>query len=133
MTTMEILGQSHDGNSLWVSIDGDEFDITAPELAVVRRSIQRGYAARYITHRLDESQVTALIQAMDAPQRFWPPVICREGDCGAEASVRIGGEPYCHGHAQGFTAREDEGTTMDIYEVTDILNAMGPLDEEKGL
>ena len=108
MTTMEILGQDHAGDSLWVHwSDGDEFEVTPVDLAIARRSVARGYSAFLHGRWLDESEVTTLIAAMDAPQRFWPPVICREGDCGAEASVRIEGEPYCHGHAQGYTAREE--------------------------
>ena len=113
MTTLEILGKDWTGDGLWVRFDDPadpdthEVDVVPVDLAVARRSVQRGYSARLHGHWLDESQLDTLIAAMDAPQRFWPPVICREGDCGAEASVRIEGEPYCHGHAQGYTAREE--------------------------
>jgi hypothetical protein len=112
MTTMEILGQDWSDDSLWVALrddDGfeDEFEVHEFDLDVMQRSVNRGYSARLFGRWLDETQVRTLANAILAPQRFWPPVICREGGCGAEASVRIEGEPYCHGHAQGWTAREE--------------------------
>jgi hypothetical protein len=112
MTPMTILGQDWSGNSLWVALrddDGfeDEYEVHEFDLDVMQRDVNRGYSARLFGRRLHTLQVRALADAILAPQRFWPPVICREGDCGAEASVRIEGEPYCHGHAAGFTAREE--------------------------
>ena len=120
MTVMEILGQDWSGNSLWVAfrdpaptgyesanVADKVVEVHPFDLEVMQRSVDRGYSARLFGRWLDETQVRTLANAILAPQRFWPPVICREGDCGAEASVRIKGEPYCHGHAQGCTAREE--------------------------
>ena len=112
MTAMTILGQDWSGNSLWVAFTDDDgvedpVEINTYELEVLQRSTDRGYSPCLHGHWLHDIQVRALANAILAPQRFWPPVICREGDCGAEASVRIEGEPYCHPHAQGYTAREE--------------------------
>jgi hypothetical protein len=108
---MEILGQDWSGNSLWVRFanqaDEVELQVHSYDLELMLRDIDRGYTARLAGERLDEPMVRTIANAILAPQRFWPPVICREADCGAEASVRIEGEPYCHGHAQGYTAREE--------------------------
>ena len=107
---MEIHGQDHSGDFLWVSLEGREVDVTPADLARARRSIQRGYSGRARIHGcwLDEEQVTTLIRAMDAPQPYWPPVLCEDGDCGTEASETVEGRKVCHGHGLGFTAREDE-------------------------
>lgn len=106
MNTLEILGQSYNGDALWVRIDDDdEFDVTPVELAVARRSVQRGYSGRLHGHWIDESQLDTLINAMNAPQPLYPPIPCRF--CGVDASVLIEDEPYCHAHAAGYTAREE--------------------------
>jgi hypothetical protein len=108
MTVLEILGQDWSRDYLWISLDGsDEFEVTPNDLAIARRSVQRGYSARLRGHWLDESQITDLIKAMDAPQPYWPPVLCEDGDCGAEAVTNIEGRKVCHGHAAGYTAREE--------------------------
>jgi hypothetical protein len=108
MSVLEILGQSHDGDSLWISLDGDEFDVTPSELAVARRIEQRGYKQPTLHGRpVDGTQIRTLINAMDASQPYWPPVLCEEGDCGTEAVISIEGRKLCHGHAQGYTAREE--------------------------
>ena len=112
MTPMTILGQDWSGNSLWVAFTDDdgaeeEFEVHPFDLEVLQRSTDRGYSPRLFGHWLHKTQVRALANAILAPQRFWPPVICRERGCDAEASVRIEGVPYCHGHAQGWTAREE--------------------------
>jgi hypothetical protein len=106
---MTILGQDWSGNSLWVRFDDEDEDLEVHpiDVDVIQRQLDRGYSPRLFGHWLHNIQVRALANAILAPQRFWPPVICREGGCGAEASVRIEGEPYCHGHAQGYTAREE--------------------------
>lgn len=107
MTVMEIHGQDHTGDFLWVNLEGREVDVTPADLARARRSIQRGYSGRARIHGcwLDEEQVSLLIKAMDAPQALYPTVACKY--CGTDASELIEDEPYCHGHAQGHTAREE--------------------------
>ena len=105
MTAMTILGQSHDGDNLWVSLDGDEFAVHPVDLAVARRSDDRGYSAQLFGHWVDTEQITTLINAMNAPQPLYPTVACKY--CGIDASVLIEDEPYCHPHAQGYTAREE--------------------------
>ena len=105
MTVMEIHGQDHSGDFLWVSLDDHEVAVTPIRLALARRTVQRGYSAQLHGHWLDESQVTDLIAAMDAPQPLYPTVACKY--CGTDASVLIEDEPYCHAHAQGHTAREE--------------------------
>jgi hypothetical protein len=109
MTPMTILGQDWSGNSLWVRFDDEDEDLEVHpiDVDVIQRQLDRGYSPRLHGHWLHKIQVRALADAILAPQRFWPLVICREGDCGAEASVRIEGVPYCHGHAAGFTVREE--------------------------
>lgn len=107
MSTLEILGQGMTGDYLWINLNGYELDVSPAELAIARRSVQRGYSARLHGCWLDESQLDTLIKAMDSPQPFWPPMLCEDGECGTEASVRVDGRLYCHGHAAGHTAREE--------------------------
>lgn len=109
MTTMEIHGQDRSGDFLWVSLDDDEIPLTPIRLAIARQSVQRGYRAQIRGHWLDESQVTALIEAMDAPRPYRPPVLCEEpgANCGVEAVTTVEGRKVCHGHAAGYTAREE--------------------------
>jgi hypothetical protein len=109
MSTLEILGNSHDGHTLWVRLDDDEFNVTVPELAVMRHEVAehgevwiRTQPRRHIT--LDESQVTALINAMNAPQPLWPPITCRY--CDTDASRLIKGHPHCTTCARLFAPQE---------------------------
>src|SRR4030095_8275404 len=100
VSTLEILGRSHDGDSLWFRVDGEDCDVTVPELANWRNTVaaQGWVTVAAIGDYLAESQVTTLINAMNAPQFLWPPVPCR--GCGVDASVMIEGDPYCEGHAR---------------------------------
>lgn len=109
MSTLEILGREHSGDeALCFSVDGYESSATTVELAALRQRITRDDAPGHVEHdgiRLDESQLTTLIDADAQPQVLWPLEVCH---CGDDATVLIDGEPNCHGHAAAFDALVDE-------------------------
>lgn len=111
-----ILGIDASGNDIWFARE-DEVFASFPELAQLRRSVASQMSGGMVDHygtRLDESDVSALVKAMEehvSGERLlplYPLQICRT--CGLDAVALIEGTWLCRGHVEGYGRREDEAT-----------------------
>lgn len=90
------------GIDVWVETHGDLYCLTANDLAKMRYEVRWFGSARRWGRTFDESDVTALIQALTGPQLD----DCR--DCEGPGLVPIEGRMECPGHAAGYTQAEEE-------------------------
>jgi hypothetical protein len=104
--SLTILGRDWSDESLWFSTDEGETDATAAELAHARQQVAIHGTTRLGHLLVDESDITALIQADNAPQPLYPLEACRF--CDNDATQRIEGDFFCHGHARAFGQAEDD-------------------------
>ena len=106
MTDLLIVDGHYNGQ-VWGSLGGKPFAFDAPRLAnmrqlTVRNGASRSWSGFGETLTLDESMVTLLIAALNAPEAdscHW---------CDRPGFYRADYQPACEGHAAGFGLREEE-------------------------
>ena len=101
--SLTILG-AH-GNDVWVETDGELYSLSAADLARLRRDLTTPFfmgTAWHYHHEFDESDVTALIHALNGPQLD----DCH--DCEQPGLIDIEGRMVCPGCANGYGIAEDE-------------------------
>ena len=99
--SLTILG-AH-GNDVWVETDGDLYSLSAVDLAKMRDQVRLTTGRAYrVGAWFDESDVTALIRALNGPQLD----DCH--DCEQPGLIDVEGRMVCPGHANGYGIAEQE-------------------------
>lgn len=99
---MSLTIQGAHGNNVWIEAWGDLHSLSANDLAAMRDTVRMEGVARRWGREFDESDVTALIQALTGPQ------LDDCADCEGPALVNIEGRLVCPGHANGYGIAEQE-------------------------
>jgi len=89
------------GSDVWADINADLVCLSIFDLRVMRNKARDNGTATYAGTTFDESDVTALIQALTGPH------LDDCADCEGPALINIEGRIVCPGHAAGYTEAEE--------------------------